>query len=71
ILIRAGAVRALELDINAEWPSFITYGHFGARDPSKLVPNSQQASTRYLVPDDRDFFSLYRRVPGATTVPFK
>ena len=43
ILIRAGAVRAMELDINAEWPSFITYGHFGARDPVKLVPNGQQS----------------------------
>lgn len=71
ILIRAGAVRAMELDINAEWPSFITYGHFGARDPVKLVPNGQQPSTRYLVPDDRDFFSLYRRVPGTAAVPFK
>jgi len=71
ILIRAGAVRALELDINAEWPSFISYGHFGARDPTKLVPNGQQPSTRYLVPDDRDFFALYRRVPGTAAVPFK
>jgi hypothetical protein len=71
ILIHAGAVRAIELDINAEWPSFITYGHPGGRDPVKLVPNYQQGETRYLVPDDRDFFAIYRRVPGATArVPF-
>jgi hypothetical protein len=71
ILIRAGAVRAVELDINAEWPSFITYLHRGGRDPVKLVPNYQQPATRYLVPDDRDFFAVYRRVPGGLSrVPF-
>lgn len=63
-LIHVGAVRAIELDINAEWPSFITYALHGGRDPSKLVPNSQQSSSRYLVPDDRDFFAVYRRAPG-------
>ena len=63
-LIHAGAVRAIELDINAEWPSFITYALHGGRSPSKLVPNNQQSSSRYLVPDDRDFFAVLRRVPG-------
>ncbi len=63
-LIHAGAVRAIELDINAEWPSFITYALHGGHDPSKLVPNNQQSSSRYLVPDDRDFFAVLRRVPG-------
>jgi hypothetical protein len=71
ILIRAGAVRAIELDINAEWPTFITYARGGGRDPSKLVPNTQQPVTRYLVPDDRDFFAVYRQVAGPATVPFK
>jgi hypothetical protein len=35
------------------------------------VPNYQQSQTRYLVPDDRDFFAVYRREPGPVTVPFK
>jgi len=71
ILIRAGAVRAIQLDINAEWPSFITYGGWGARAPNKLVPNVQQSATRYLVPDDRDFFAIYRRVGSRSAmVPF-
>jgi hypothetical protein len=71
-MIHAGAVRAIELDINAEWPSFITYALGGGRSPSKLVPNNQQSSTRYLVPDDRDFFAVFRRVPGgAQAVPFR
>jgi hypothetical protein len=64
-IIHAGAVRAIELDINAEWPSFITYGA-GVRAPAKLVPNKQQGSNRYLVPDDRDFFAVYLRKPGTS-----
>ena len=35
ILIHAGAVRAMELDINSYWPSFITYGFPGAKQPSE------------------------------------
>lgn len=66
ILVRAGAVRAMELDINAEWPTFISYGRGGSRDPIKLVPNSQQSPNRYLVPDDRDFFTVYRRLGRAS-----
>jgi hypothetical protein len=71
ILQRAGAVRAMQLDINPEWPSLITYGHFHGLDPIKIVPNDMQPVTRYLVPDDRDFFAVYRRLPGPVTVPFK
>jgi hypothetical protein len=70
IAIRAGAIRAIELDINAEWPSFITYPTAGAASPEMLVPNGQQPATRYLVPDDRDFFAVYRRLAGASYVPF-
>jgi phosphodiester glycosidase len=71
ILQRAGAVRAMQLDINPEWPTLITYTHHGGLDPVKIVPNYQQPATRYLVPDDRDFFAVYRRVPGPVTVPFR
>lgn len=72
ILQRAGAVRAMQLDINPEWPTLITYTHPpSGLTPTKIVPNVQQPTTRYLVPDDRDFFAIYRRLPGAVTVPFK
>jgi hypothetical protein len=72
LFVHVGAVRAMELDINPEWPSFITYSSPGGRDPIKLVPNDQQSSSRYLVPDDRDFFAVYRRVAGSpATVPFR
>jgi Phosphodiester glycosidase len=71
ILQRAGAVRAMQFDINPEWPTLITYTHHHGLEPSKVVPNVQQPATRYLVADDRDFFTVYRRLPGPVTVPFK
>jgi hypothetical protein len=61
ILIRAGAVRAMELDINSYWPSFITYGAHDARDPANFLPDMVRSPYRYLTPDDRDFFAVYMR----------
>jgi hypothetical protein len=60
-LIRAGAVRAMELDINSYWVSFITYGGWGALDPANLLLDMNRPATRYLTPDDRDFFAVYLR----------
>ena len=71
ILQRAGAVRAMELDINPEWPTLITYRHRRGLLPTRVVPNYQQPPTRYLVPDDRDFFAVYRRLPGKIDVPLR
>jgi hypothetical protein len=59
ILQRAGAVRALELDINEDWTSFITYRHPGAAEPSNLLPEMFRPPERYLTPDERDFFAVY------------
>ena len=61
IMTRAGAVRAMELDINTYWPSFITYRFPGARDPANLLAGMDRPPTRYLTPDDRDFFAVYIR----------
>jgi hypothetical protein len=71
ILQRAGAVRAMQFDINPEWPTLNIYGHNRTLDPAQVVPNSMQPVTRYLVPDDRDFFAVYRRLPGPVMVPMK
>ena len=60
-LIQAGAVRAMELDINSYWDSFITYGAPGAEDAKNLLPTMERPATRYLEPDDRDFFTVYSR----------
>ena len=63
-MIHAGAVRAVELDINSFWPTFITYAASGAHGASALVPNRSHGADRYLTPDDRDFFAIYLRDPG-------
>jgi Phosphodiester glycosidase len=72
ILQHLGAVRAMEFDINPDWHTLITYTH-GPHGlvPTMVGPNPNQPPTRYLVPDDRDFFAVYRPQPGPVTVPFK
>ena len=70
ILQRAGAVRAMQFDINADWHTLITYTHHHGLRPTQVGP-SNQPDGRYLSPDDRDFFTVYRRQPGPVTVPFK
>jgi hypothetical protein len=57
-------VRAMELDINSYWVSFITYGGWNALDPTNLLPDMNRIATRYLTPDDRDFFAVYLRHAG-------
>jgi hypothetical protein len=71
ILQHLGAVRAMEFDINPAWHTLITYTHGATGLVPALVGPSEQPATRYLVPDDRDFFAVYRPVPGPVTVPFK
>jgi hypothetical protein len=61
ILIHAGAVRAMELDINSYWTSFITYRFRGARHPANLLVSMVRSPERYLTPDDRDFFAVFLR----------
>jgi len=70
VMVHLGAVRAVQLDINPEWPSFIAYGRRGGRDPYKLVPNYRQSAYRYLSPDNRDFFAVYTRPGGGPFEPF-
>jgi hypothetical protein len=61
VLIHAGAIRAMELDINSYWVTFSTYARPGAGRPSSLLPGMTRPATRYLSPDDRDFFAVYLR----------
>jgi Phosphodiester glycosidase len=71
ILQRAGAVRAMQFDINPEWHTLVTYTHAHGLVPTLVEPQPMESANRYLVPDDRDFFAVYRRLPGPITVPFK
>jgi Phosphodiester glycosidase len=61
VMIRAGAVRAMELDINHYWDNFISYKEPGARGYANLLPGMARPPDRYLSPDDRDFFAVYLR----------
>ena len=63
IMIHAGAVRAMELDINTYWTTFISYRHPapGVIGAASLLSDMNRPSTRYLTPDDRDFFAVYLR----------
>jgi Phosphodiester glycosidase len=70
ILQHAGAVDAMEFDINADWHTLITYSHLQGLDPTMVEPQPEESVDRYLYPDDRDFFAVYRRVPGPVAVPF-
>ena len=54
-LQRAGAVRAMALDINPEWVTFNFYSHPNPADPAqvsaaKLYPQMQRPADRYLGP---------------------
>ncbi len=62
VLRAAGAVRAMELDINAYWVSFDTF-LAGTNDavPSKLLPNMERNANRYLVPGTRYFVAMFAR----------
>jgi hypothetical protein len=71
ILQHIGAVRAMEFDINPDWHTLITYTHHNGLIPRMVEPQPNQSPDRYLVSDDRDFFAVYRRLPGPVTVPFK
>jgi hypothetical protein len=71
ILQHVGAVRAMEFDINPDWHTLITYSHRHGLDPTMVEPQPNQPDTRYRVPDNRDFFAVYRPLPGPVTVPFK
>jgi hypothetical protein len=61
---RAGAVRAMELDINPYWTSYILYKatsdprHPDARN---LLPDMQRSPHRYDSTSTRDFFAVYAR----------
>jgi Phosphodiester glycosidase len=61
ILIHAGAIRAMQLDINSYWVTFNSYAQPGAGNPSPLLPAMTRPASRYLSPDDRDFFAVYLR----------
>ena len=61
LLLRAGSVRAMELDINKTWVAAMWYDHAGGQTtPHKVLP-FQRPADRYFVGTSRDFIAAYAR----------
>lgn len=56
LLQRAGCTRAMELDINPEWTSFVNYPA-----EANLLPDMQRSPRRYDTTSTRDFITVSRR----------
>ncbi len=65
VMVDLHCVRAMELDINPEWPIFVAYGRPGAGDATLVVPNPNQIPGRFLYPSTKDFFAVFQSsTPG-------
>jgi hypothetical protein len=63
-LMGAGAVRAVQLDINPAWVAGYLYGHRGGHGPLApvaVVPGQAGVTGAYLTPWTRDFFTVVAR----------
>ena len=69
LLVAAGAVRAMELDINPNWPAFVTYDPpagtpASPADGASLHPASVQGPATFFNPAwARDFVTMSARLP--------
>ena len=62
LLQAAGAVYGMELDINPDWVSFMSYGGPNPANPTPTkLWDFVQPANRYFQPSDRDFVSVYSR----------
>lgn len=63
LLRRAGAVTAMQLDINPAWMSYEYYRHSNRANPTpkNLLPTQQEPADRYYFPNSRDFTAVYAK----------
>jgi hypothetical protein len=65
VLAAAGAVRAMELDINSTWTHFYSFHDDptvpGGASGTKLVPDMLGAADKYFHPSSRDFVAVFAR----------
>jgi len=65
MLVWAGAVRGLQLDINPDWVNFATYDTTpGGLVGTNLLPAMVFPPSHYLVPFWRDFIAVFQAEPG-------
>ena len=62
-LIRAGAIRGMQLEINQEWVQLNTYStnSAGQTNGKRLLPGMQHTGNRWLTEDTRDFVAAFVR----------
>jgi hypothetical protein len=59
VLHRAGAVTAMQLDINQAWVSYMAYSHAGPTAVPHKLGKFQRPADRYLHDTSRDFVGVY------------
>ena len=62
-LIRAGAIRGMQLEINQEWVQLNTYStsSAGQTNGKRLLSGMQHTGNRWLTEDTRDFVAVFMR----------
>ncbi|MEY4452162.1 MAG: hypothetical protein RLZZ380_1283 [Actinomycetota bacterium] len=63
VLVRAGAERAILLDMNSAYANGFLYGPY--RGGLKLDPASTRSPERFWLPSERDFIAVYAKSPKA------
>jgi hypothetical protein len=65
VLLAAGCVRAMELDINSQWVHFFSYTASpttpGGMAGSRLIPDMRASTDTYFQPSSRDFIAVFSR----------
>lgn len=61
LLLDAGAIRAMQLDINPQWISFMWYKKSGANKIPIKAALFDRPADRYFSPSSRDFFAVYAK----------
>jgi exopolysaccharide biosynthesis protein len=65
LMVRAGAVRAMALDMNNGWASSFLYGPYLPGQP--VDPQITKEVTRFWNTSTRDFLAVYSKSPAGTT----
>jgi len=66
LMVRAGAVRAMCLDMNNGWASSFLYGPYGKGVP--VDPQIPRSPSRFLLSSTRDFLAVFAKSPAEPAV---
>jgi len=66
LLVRAGAVRALPLDMNSAYANGFLYGPY--KGGLRLDPKIYRQPDRFLIPSERDFVAVFMKSPAEASI---